>query len=361
MEYQLAPLLHEGRARLLEQLPKGAPVFCSVGCAGTWYFHWIEKHCGPVGRHIGLELFAPRPDDLPPNVEWVANSASDMSDVASGSVDVLFSGQNVEDLFTEQIKGFFREANRVLRLGGTLCVDSPNREVTVPLSFSYHEHVLEFSVAEVVTMARLAGFEVQSVQGVWRCADAQWGHRPVGTEGVPAEQVERRMAEAQANPQDAVIWWLVARKTGDVQPGFDAEVDRIFAREFPGFARGRLVRGLGRVHAAAGTEVLIEVRPADNGHVFHGPYIAMPGGNYRAEFLVRPLAPGGSMVFEVTSDFGKCSHARTVVYFEGASEAWQSVPMYFWAPGYTTAVETSCVTAGAHALVRFGAQLMPVG
>jgi SAM-dependent methyltransferase len=361
LHYELAPMLHEGRSQLLRQLPKRAPVFCSVGCAGTWYFQWIEENCGPIGHHIGLELFAPKPPDLPPNVEWVANSASDMSDVAGDSVDVLFSGQNIEHLFAEQVKGFFHEANRVLRTGGTLCIDSPNRSLTVPLAFSYHEHVLEFSVGEAVTLTRLAGFEVQSVQGVWRCEDTRWGLLSLGPEGNAPQEVERRLAQAGANPRDSVIWWVVARKTGPVAPEFGAEVDRIFKREFPSFARGRLVPGVGTLRAAAGTEVIVEVRPSDRGHVFHGPYIALPAGDYRAEFLVRPLAPGGYVVAEVTSDFGRTSHGRMVLHAEAASEGWQSMAMRLQLPGYTTAVETTCVAADAHALIRFGAQLMPMG
>ena len=45
--------------------------------------------------------------------------------------------------------------------------------------------------------------------------------------------------------------------------------------------------------------------PAHLGGRGGGCRIALPGGDYRAEFLVRPLAPGGYVVAEVTSDFGR--------------------------------------------------------
>jgi SAM-dependent methyltransferase len=355
----LGDLLHEQRARLLRQLPRGAPVFCSVGCAGTWYFHWIEQNCGPVGRHIGLELYAPKPDDLPPNVEWIANSASDMRDVASASVDVLFSGQNVEHLFLEQVKGFFREANRVLRPGGALCVDSPNRQMTLPLGFNFPEHTFEFNVDEAVTLMRLAGFEIETVDGIWGCADPRLGLLPLNPEQDTPEAVERRKAEAGARPKDSALWWVVGRKTGPVSAQFEREVDRMFAREFPSFSRGRLVQGSGKVRHATGTEVILEITPDDGGMVFFGPYIALAEGDYRAEFLIRPLAAGGEVIFDVVSEFSRTVHAATNLQLEGATDGWLSVPMRFQVPYYARALETRCRSRGAHALVRFGGQVMP--
>ena len=49
-------LLHYLRTQELQQLPKAAPHFISVGCAGTWYFEWIEKCCGPIKLHTGIIL-----------------------------------------------------------------------------------------------------------------------------------------------------------------------------------------------------------------------------------------------------------------------------------------------------------------
>jgi SAM-dependent methyltransferase len=126
-------MIHAERGRLLRQLPKGAKVFCSAGCAGAWYFDWIAENYGHVDRHIGIELYLPKPDQLPDNVVWIKNSVADMTDVGTASVDLLFSGQNLEHLYYDDIQGFFREASRVLKIGGHLCIDSPNRLVTKEL------------------------------------------------------------------------------------------------------------------------------------------------------------------------------------------------------------------------------------
>ena len=88
-------MLHDERTRCLRSLPKFSGTVLSAGCAGTWYFNWFEDCTGHSGKHIGIELYSQKPADLPANVEWTANSVGDMCDVESSSVDVVFSGQNI--------------------------------------------------------------------------------------------------------------------------------------------------------------------------------------------------------------------------------------------------------------------------
>ena len=70
----------------------------SAGCAGSLYFRWIESSYGPVKRHIGVEFYTPKPDDLPPGVEWVKSTVADMQGVEESSVELVYSGQNFEHL-----------------------------------------------------------------------------------------------------------------------------------------------------------------------------------------------------------------------------------------------------------------------
>jgi hypothetical protein len=93
-------------------------VLLSAGAAGTWYFEWITQWYGAVERHIGIERYLPRPDVLPANVEWITSSVADMDTVAGGSVDLVFSGQNIEHLFGDGVPGFLLESARVLRPAG---------------------------------------------------------------------------------------------------------------------------------------------------------------------------------------------------------------------------------------------------
>ena len=88
-------LLHHSRGALLRGMPPGAQRLLSAGCAGNWYFDWIEETYGRVPEHLGIEYYAPKPEGLPDNVTWIASTVSDMSAVSSASCDLVFSGQNL--------------------------------------------------------------------------------------------------------------------------------------------------------------------------------------------------------------------------------------------------------------------------
>ena len=64
--------LHEARSIALAAMPSGAETVLSAGANGLWYFEWFDAEYGTVPRHIGVEAYLPRPDDLPPNVEWIS-------------------------------------------------------------------------------------------------------------------------------------------------------------------------------------------------------------------------------------------------------------------------------------------------
>ena len=138
-------LLHQSRGAFLRAMPPGAQRLLSAGCAGLWYFEWIEQTYGRVPEHLGIEYYSPRPEGLPDNVTWIANTASDMSDVPDASCDLVFSGQNLEHLWPEEVAGFVLEAARVLKPGGHLVMDSPNRHVTRLLNWSHSEHTIELT------------------------------------------------------------------------------------------------------------------------------------------------------------------------------------------------------------------------
>src|SRR5262245_61892225 len=54
-------LLHGCRSACLRAMPKVSGTMLSAGCSGRWYFDWIAERTGHSGRHIGVELYSPRP------------------------------------------------------------------------------------------------------------------------------------------------------------------------------------------------------------------------------------------------------------------------------------------------------------
>lgn len=276
--------LHEGRSLALADMPPRMKSMLSVGPNGRWYFDWVREFYGPLDRHIGVEAYADTPDDLPEYVTWLsADIAGEggAAELASGSVDVVFSGQNIEHLWPDQISAFLCEANRVLTPGGLLVIDSPNRLLTAAYQWSMGEHTLELTPDEATELLRLAGFAVERMKGVWLC---RWGGQLLPLEpelgGRGSHSVIRRLALATQRSDDSFIWWAEARRVGAPRPSevgdfvkslFEAHWDervsrlRIFEGEPASWADGR-----SGVRAHKGLPCYAAM----------GPWMPVPSGTY---------------------------------------------------------------------------------
>lgn len=277
-------LLHELRAIELRRLPIDGGVLLSAGCAGAWYFDWVEQCAGPFERHIGVELFSPEPAGLGSNVRWIAESASAMPSVPDASVDVVFSGQNIEHLWADDMVGFLLEARRVLRAGGTLVVDSPNRLVVEALGWVQPQHTIELSPAEAIELLELAGFSPRTVRGLWSCRDQRTGRllelipSPNDAAGILERSVGRRPVD------DDFVWWIEAERT-DADPDREALASRVgelFAAHWP----SRVMRGAG----PAGEGVVLRTQGLP---VFAGAYRVVSSDR---TLEVRLLGEDGSVI-----------------------------------------------------------------
>jgi SAM-dependent methyltransferase len=204
--------LHELRTIELRRLPIDGGVLLSAGCAGAWYFDWLDACAGPFDQHIGVELYSPRPDGLASNVTWVSESASSMPTIADSSVDVVFSGQNIEHLWVDDLVGFLLESNRVLDQGGWLVVDSPNRLAVEALGWTHPQHTIEITVEEAVRLFELAGFAPRVVRGLWNCRDQATGDwLPLAADiGDPREMLERSVGRRPVD--DDFVWWIESER-----------------------------------------------------------------------------------------------------------------------------------------------------
>jgi SAM-dependent methyltransferase len=279
--------LHELRSRELERLPPGAGTVLHGGSAGSWYFEWFdERYPTEVARHIGVEAFSPAPDPLPPKVEWLARTLGDLSPIEDSAVDLVFAGEVLEHLWPEDIAGFLAEAHRVLRPGGTIALDSPNRRVTAELGWDHPEHTVEFTVDEARELLGLAGFEDVEIRGVWICFDSERDKLlPFDNLGeVGGWSPERRASEAGAKPQDAFVWWAEAAR-GEREPNRE-ELHRRVHEIYEVYRRqrfSRMQRSQGSLREA-GDRKIVTGRRGRAGHLLFGPYVPMRPGRWVARF-----------------------------------------------------------------------------
>src|SRR5665213_2789418 len=277
--------LHEGRTMALADMPAGCDTVLSMGANGQWYFDWFDDHYAHIPRHIGVEAYMPRPDVLPDNVEWVEADLASPEGVAmlgSGTVDMVFSGQNIEHLWPDQVQAFLVESSRVLRGGGGLVLDSPNRELTADYQWSMGEHTIEFTPDEAIDLLALAGFDVVTMKGIWLCRQA--GEllplEPPGTVEGSAD-VLRRMILATQRPEDSFIWWAEARKARepDVE-GLGSAVRAIFDANWRERV-GRMRAGDAATVTDDGEQRTAVVAKGVEDYVVLGPWMALRAGPYQ--------------------------------------------------------------------------------
>lgn len=281
--------LHELRSKELERLPAGARTVLHGGSAGSWYFEWFdERYPSEVERHIGVEAFSPAPDPLPPNVEWLQQTLGDLSPVEDRSVDLVFAGQVLEHLWPEDVAGFLAEAHRVLRPGGTLAVDSPNRLVTAKLGWDHPEHTVEFTVDETRDLLELAGFDGIEIRGIWICFDPEQGQvLPFDELGeVGGWDSTRRAEEAATRPDDSFVWWAEATRA-EREPNLEGLQRRV--QEVYEIYRAHRLSRMHRTHGSVnevGDRTVVTGRRGRAGHLLFGPYVPMRPGHWVARFCL---------------------------------------------------------------------------
>jgi 2-polyprenyl-3-methyl-5-hydroxy-6-metoxy-1,4-benzoquinol methylase len=349
--------LHEQvRSPELRRLPAGAKTVLSGGAAGGWYFDWFN-HCypTPVERHIAIEAFSPEPRELPAEVEWHSRTLGDLEPVADGEVDLVFGGEVLEHLWPEDIAGFLLEAERVLRIGGTIALDSPNRRVTTAVDWLHPEHTVEFTVDEAVGLLAAAGFANIAIRGGWLTYDNE-SHRFLPLELVQETGSwpwQRRVAEAYQRPIDSFIWWAQAQKR-DATHRDPERLEQIVWRAFSAyraFRFSRLRHEIGRLEWFRET-VAVRAGVGEAGYLIVGPNLPMPPGAAAARFNIaargveRPV--DDVVTLEVTSENGSHTVARRRV---SASElpfdgSFATVELPFDLPTTTFGVEFRAASTG---------------
>jgi hypothetical protein len=349
-EINFHELLHGCRSALLRKMPKVSGTMLSAGCSGRWYFDWIAECAGHQGRHIGIELYSPKPDDLPTNVEWIANSVSDMHGVSDGSCELVFSGQNIEHLWPEETLGFLLESWRVLAPEGWLVIDSPNRLLTEPLEWSHPEHTIEFTPLEIMRLLELSGFQVSALKGIWLCRDPRSNKlmslMPTFYHG--KWSLYERLLLAEADSNNSFLWWIEARKANPpdraAMLSFITEVNN---HAWPERCL-RFKSGVGEIVTDGGGRVVL-ARPWQIGAMIYGPFMPLKPGPHSASFKLNvadPLSDSAPIVrCDILGAGGREITVRLVSTHDIEAAA-GTIRVDFDLPAVEFAIQARCIALG---------------
>lgn len=101
-------------------------------------------------------------------VRTVYTPMTDLSQLPAHSFDLVWSGQSIEHVTTEEAQRVFKEVARVLKPDGVFCLDTPNRHVSVLLTrvgMLHPEHKIEYTADELKRLAEALGFQVTATLG----------------------------------------------------------------------------------------------------------------------------------------------------------------------------------------------------
>ncbi|WP_157006755.1 class I SAM-dependent methyltransferase [Luteibacter yeojuensis] len=100
-----------------------------------------------------------------------------LDEFATGSFDLVWSGQSIEHVPLENARRMCREAHRVLADGGHFCLDTPNRAITKIHTANWHggfihpEHHHEFHADELRKILTSSGFRIKREAGICEMPD----------------------------------------------------------------------------------------------------------------------------------------------------------------------------------------------
>lgn len=126
----------------------------------------------PDARLFGGEGAEANPTHTTPDgtvVRYHYSTMGDLASVASGTVDLVWSGESIEHVSEEEGDRVCQEAYRVLKPGGYFCLDTPNAALTrleSPDAFIHPEHQKEYTVPELRAKLERWGFRVVESKGI---------------------------------------------------------------------------------------------------------------------------------------------------------------------------------------------------
>ncbi len=174
--------IHEARLMMVSDLIPAADVILDLGGANAplhrmGYPHPFKEmtlvDLPPDSRH---EMYAQiEVSEETINGGQVRVLYSDMTQlpmIASGSIDLVWSGESLEHVPEAAGRRMCEEAFRVLKPGGWFCLDTPNglitrrHAATANLTHIHPEHFIEYAPHHLRAVLSSAGFDIVVQQGI---------------------------------------------------------------------------------------------------------------------------------------------------------------------------------------------------
>jgi SAM-dependent methyltransferase len=171
--------LHRARLLLIQQrLPRGEVV---VDLGGAAPEHPQRSALLLMGyphrpRHVIVVDLALAPADAGEattpegiRVTRLRRSMAEPLPLADASVDLVVAGETIEHVTAEEAARLCREARRVLKPGGSFCLDTPNAALTrleSPDALIHPDHEVEYRVGELRAVLEAAGLRVVEALGL---------------------------------------------------------------------------------------------------------------------------------------------------------------------------------------------------
>ena len=103
------------------------------------------------------------------DIEYVYTSMSDLSSFEEGSFDLIWSGQSIEHVTQEDAEKVFAQAYKLLKPGGKLALDTPNRSATqiqCPEGYIHPEHKIEYFYSDLCEILERYNFKIVEAKGL---------------------------------------------------------------------------------------------------------------------------------------------------------------------------------------------------
>lgn len=171
-------LIHNARLKLVRYVLPPGEIILDLGGANSplhkmGYSHNYSKiimiDLPTKDRHKDFQVEV---DDGGGKVFIRYEDMTDLKGIASNSVNLVWSGQSIEHVSPELGRRMCNEAFRVLKPGGSFCLDTPNRLVTelhtatVGGGFIHPDHKIEYTPDQLRSILISTGFIISQEWGI---------------------------------------------------------------------------------------------------------------------------------------------------------------------------------------------------